>query len=373
MPKTETIAFLTQDESARLFHELGDHKRNKAMFLVAYRHGLRASEVGLLQTSDVDFRKLRIMLHRLKGSYSGEHPLQPDEAKALKAHLRSRTHDSPVLFTSNRGDPISRRTLDWLMKTYAARANIPPLKRHFHVLKHSGCCSKFRFGCTPLFVVWALCHLVRVSVARVGRTMRFGSPRLQTANPTRTTVVVVVTDGYPLECDQNVSDIQEMVSEYYAGVQGTYNTVGQPGIRTYMIGIAVGKFNLDAVAQAGGTGSSTIVDSTGAVSELVTALDNITNANISCNFPVPAPPSGLTLDPTLVQVVYEPYQGTNQEIPDVSSATGCNETNGGLYGGWYFDNNTNPTMITLCPCSCANLGAGSIQLRFGCRLRAVQQ
>ncbi len=39
-------------------------------------------------------------------------------------------------------------------------------------------CSKFRFGCTPLFVVWALCHLVRVSVARVGRTMRFGSPRL---------------------------------------------------------------------------------------------------------------------------------------------------------------------------------------------------
>lgn len=137
VPKTETIAFLTQDESARLFHELGDHKRNKAMFLVAYRHGLRASEVGLLQTSDVDFRKLRIMLHRLKGSYSGEHPLQPDEAKALKAHLRSRTHDSPVLFTSNRGDPISRRTLDWLMKTYAARANIPPLKRHFHVLKHS--------------------------------------------------------------------------------------------------------------------------------------------------------------------------------------------------------------------------------------------
>jgi site-specific recombinase XerD len=136
-PKSETIVFLTQDETARLFHELGDHKRNKAMVLVAYRHGLRASEVGLLQTSDVDFRKLRIMLHRLKGSYSGEHPLQPDEAKAIKAYLRSRTHDSPVLFTSNRGDPISRRTLDWLMKTYAARANVPPHKRHFHVLKHS--------------------------------------------------------------------------------------------------------------------------------------------------------------------------------------------------------------------------------------------
>jgi integrase len=104
-PKTETIAFLTADETARLFHELGDHKRNKAIFLLAYRHGLRASEVGLLQRSDLDFKKLRIMLHRLKGSYSGEHPLQPDEAKAIKAYLRNRDHESPFLFISNRGDP----------------------------------------------------------------------------------------------------------------------------------------------------------------------------------------------------------------------------------------------------------------------------
>ena len=39
---------------------------------------------------------------------SGEHPLQPDEAKALKAYLRSRKHDSPVLFLSNRAPATSR-------------------------------------------------------------------------------------------------------------------------------------------------------------------------------------------------------------------------------------------------------------------------
>ncbi len=105
----------------------------------------------------------------------------------------------------------------------------------------------------------------------------------QTANPTRMTVVVVVTDGYPTECDQNISDIQEMVGEYYAGVVGTYNTAGQPGIRTYIIGVAVDHFNLDDVAQAGGTGAATIVDNTGAISQFVTAMDNITNANINCN------------------------------------------------------------------------------------------
>jgi len=136
-PKTDTIKFLTPDETARLFGSVREHRRNKAIFLIAYRHGLRASEVGLLRTSDLDFKKLRILVHRLKGSYSGEHPLQSDEAKVLKIYLRTRGHESPVLFTSNRGDPISRRTLDWLMKTYGTAANLPPEKRHFHVLKHS--------------------------------------------------------------------------------------------------------------------------------------------------------------------------------------------------------------------------------------------
>jgi hypothetical protein len=36
------------------------------------------------------------MIHRLKGSHSGEHPLQPDEAKAIKGYLRERGGDSPI-------------------------------------------------------------------------------------------------------------------------------------------------------------------------------------------------------------------------------------------------------------------------------------
>lgn len=36
-----------------------------------------------------------------------------------------------------RGSPISRRTLDWLMKGYGDKAQLPQDKRYFHVLKHS--------------------------------------------------------------------------------------------------------------------------------------------------------------------------------------------------------------------------------------------
>src|SRR3954470_5733623 len=152
---TDTIKFLTLEEIARLFAATRVNPRDRALFLIAYRHGLRASEVGLLRVDDVDFRALRIVVHRLKGSHSGTHPLQPDEAKALRASLREHPAPprrakgpraslrerpdppSPVLFPSNRGDPIARRTLDWLMKRYGEAAELPKAKRHFHFLKHS--------------------------------------------------------------------------------------------------------------------------------------------------------------------------------------------------------------------------------------------
>ena len=56
-----TINFLTPDELRRLFKVIHS-KRDKAIFLVAYRHGLRASEIGLLQRADVDAKQGRISI-----------------------------------------------------------------------------------------------------------------------------------------------------------------------------------------------------------------------------------------------------------------------------------------------------------------------
>jgi integrase len=53
---TETISFLTLAELGRLFAAARSNPRDRALFLVAYRHGLRASEVGLLRIEDIDFR-----------------------------------------------------------------------------------------------------------------------------------------------------------------------------------------------------------------------------------------------------------------------------------------------------------------------------
>ena len=112
-------------------------KRDKAIFLVAYRHGLRASEIGLLQRADVDAKQGRISIHRLKGSISAVYPMQPDVLKAIRSYLRTRTDESPYLFLSNRNVPISRDMLHHLMQKYGAVAGLPLEKRKFHCLKHS--------------------------------------------------------------------------------------------------------------------------------------------------------------------------------------------------------------------------------------------
>src|SRR2546423_8643811 len=131
-----TIHFLTQDELRQLFKVMHS-KRDKAIFLVAYRHGLRASEIGLLQRADVDVKQGRISIHRLKGSISGVYPMQPDVLKAVRSYVRTRADESPYLFVSNRNVPISRFMLHHLMQVYGEVAGLPVEKRKFHCLKHS--------------------------------------------------------------------------------------------------------------------------------------------------------------------------------------------------------------------------------------------
>ena len=126
--RKQTLQFLTQDETRRLFKTI-KKLRDRAIFLTAYRHGLRASEVGVLQRSDLDLKSGRITIQRLKGSISGVYPLQPDLLKLLRRYLRSREDSSPALFISNRLVPIDRTTLWRLMQKYGAAALLPTEKR----------------------------------------------------------------------------------------------------------------------------------------------------------------------------------------------------------------------------------------------------
>ncbi len=84
-------------------------KRDRAIFAVACRHGLRASEVGMLQRTDVDMKSARITINRVKGSMSSTYPMSPDTVKLIRSYINSRKDVSPYLFISNRLLPIDQR------------------------------------------------------------------------------------------------------------------------------------------------------------------------------------------------------------------------------------------------------------------------
>lgn len=115
--------------------------RDHAIFRIAYHHGLRASEIGMLEMVDwspgARMENDRLMLHRLKHSISGETRLVPAAAEALRRWIKKRGSQPGPIFLSRKNKPISRQRLDELIKIYGKRAGIPEDKRHFHSLRHT--------------------------------------------------------------------------------------------------------------------------------------------------------------------------------------------------------------------------------------------
>lgn len=156
-PETKKVIFLSQDEVRRLLGVI-QGKRDRALFYLAYHHGLRASEVSLLQRDDLRTKQGRIYIHRVKGSISKTYPLQPEDLRRIRAYLRTREDDSPYLFISNRGIPLERRSYWDLMQKYGQLAGIPKPKRRFHALRHSIAVHLLDAGADVAFVQDRLGH-----------------------------------------------------------------------------------------------------------------------------------------------------------------------------------------------------------------------
>ena len=131
--------YLTPDEISRLLQaaELrGRHPlRDKALFLLMYRHGLRVSEAIRLQWQVVMFQTQQIYLSRLKGSKPSTHPLQDDEVELLQA-LRTRYPGRAYLFPAERAEHLSAPAVTMLLKRCAELAELD-IKVHPHMLRHS--------------------------------------------------------------------------------------------------------------------------------------------------------------------------------------------------------------------------------------------
>jgi hypothetical protein len=177
-------------------------------------------------------------------------------------------------------------------------------------------------------------------------------------NVGRATAVVLVSDGYPTQCQpQAVSALADMAEMAHKNA---------PFVRTYVIGLG-GDFNLDAIALSGGTHAAFLVDEGDFASSFTKALGNVTNTKLACEYALPPAPDGnQDLDLDKVQVTYTSADDSTEEIPSLTGINGCaNSAN----GGWYYDDPQNPTSILVCPCTCSRFEAGSVDVRVGCRPR----
>jgi hypothetical protein len=126
----------------------------------------------------------------------------------------------------------------------------------------------------------------------------------------------------------------------------------------------VGSVYMDLVNQTGGVlGDLCEQDFQTVFDELANAV--IENSPLGCQFEIPEPPIGETLDPTMVLVELVDGNNNPEVIPQVADLADCMNSP----EGWYYDDPVSPAQVILCPQTCAKAQAyemGEINLEFEC-------
>jgi type 1 fimbriae regulatory protein FimB/type 1 fimbriae regulatory protein FimE len=131
--------YLTPKEIDRLIE--GARKRGRygqrdaTMILVAYRHGLRASEVCLLTWDQIDFAHGLFHVRRLKSGMPSVHPMSGGEVRALRA-LKRDDAGGRYVFMTERKAPMTRRGFHNMIALAGAAARFP-FPVHPHMLRHA--------------------------------------------------------------------------------------------------------------------------------------------------------------------------------------------------------------------------------------------
>jgi integrase len=134
-----TREYLTEAKVERLMEAAKGNRwghRDATMILVAYRHGLRASELVDLRWDQVDFRTASLHVRRAKRGTPSTHPILGDELRALRRLKREQELTSPFVFTSERGAPFSTAGFARMVERAGSDAKLG-FKAHPHMLRHA--------------------------------------------------------------------------------------------------------------------------------------------------------------------------------------------------------------------------------------------
>ena len=137
--KPRSREHLTEREVGRLIEAMKGNRwghRDATMVLIAFRHGLRASELVDLRWDQVDLEHALLHVHKLKNGSPATHPLTGKELRALRRLQREQVAKSPFVFISERGAPFSRRGFQAMVERAGKVARFD-MKIHPQMLRHA--------------------------------------------------------------------------------------------------------------------------------------------------------------------------------------------------------------------------------------------
>jgi hypothetical protein len=192
----------------------------------------------------------------------------------------------------------------------------------------------------------------------------------KTQNPGHETVILLLTDGRPEAprtcgpdgpgtCCPTIDDAVEAAGSCLEG---------DPGIRTYVLGVGPMLDNLDSIAAAGGTERAYLVEGGDVANQVLEALRTIRGDAIPCTMGLPTPPGGLALAYDEVNITYASPSCEPTYYSYVETIDSCPDE-----GGWYYDDPNAPENIKLCPTSCdqVSVPGGKLVFTVGCETRTV--
>jgi type 1 fimbriae regulatory protein FimB/type 1 fimbriae regulatory protein FimE len=138
-PDTRPRKHLTPTEVAALLkaarHSGRYRLRDEVAVMLAYRHGLRATELVGLQWAQIDLRGATIVIRRAKGGMNTEHPLRSVELRLL-GKLRKESPEAAYVLMTERGTPWTTSNFRKVLQRLAAVAKLP-ISVNPHALRHA--------------------------------------------------------------------------------------------------------------------------------------------------------------------------------------------------------------------------------------------
>jgi site-specific recombinase XerD len=133
-----TREHLTPSEVERLIEAAKDNRqghRDATMILLAYRHGLRGSELVDLRWDQIDLDQAVLHVRRVKNGTPATHPFTGRELRALRK-LQRESGANPFVFVSERGAPFSVSGFRRMVERASLDAGLE-IKAHPHMLRHA--------------------------------------------------------------------------------------------------------------------------------------------------------------------------------------------------------------------------------------------